>query len=284
MTAKPLTLTHTRKQTATYDEKVIAYKIAPQTFAKDCGITLDDWQRGVFEADAHQICLNCCRQSGKSTVTAMLGLKHALFNPNALVLIISNVYSQSIETFRKVSSFYQMLGRPVRPRNETLSYLELYNNSRILTLSGKIPGNIRGYSASLMIIDEAAQVPDLTYDTMRPSLVVSGGDTILLSTPHGREGFFYDVWHNQDDWLKIRIPWQKCPRLTTEEVERERTSFPSWFFRQEMECSFEEGNQSIINPEAIRRAFKDRPAWAVPDLLSDFSDFEDSKEEEEADS
>ena len=45
---------------------------------------------------------------------------------------------------------------------------------------------IRGYShVSLLIIDEAARVPDDLYEAVRPMLAVSQGRLICLSTPWG---------------------------------------------------------------------------------------------------
>jgi hypothetical protein len=38
----------------------------------------DPWQVEVLEGGHARLLLNCCRQAGKSTVVAMLGLVHAI--------------------------------------------------------------------------------------------------------------------------------------------------------------------------------------------------------------
>jgi len=56
--------------------------IDPVLFARRrLGFRADDWQAHLLRSDARQIALNCCRQAGKSTATAILGLHTALFEP-----------------------------------------------------------------------------------------------------------------------------------------------------------------------------------------------------------
>jgi hypothetical protein len=54
--------------------------------------------------------------------------------------------------------------------------------------------HILGFSANLVIIDEAARVPDELYKALRPMLTVADGDLWLWSTPFGKAGFFPDNW------------------------------------------------------------------------------------------
>lgn len=134
----------------------------------------DPWQAEVLEENYHHLLLNCCRQAGKSTVVAMLGLTQALFDHGSLVLLLSRSFRQSKELFRIVRDFYYRLGEPFEERN-TSSELQLENRSRIVCLPCS-EHTIRGYSnVSLLVIDEAAIVPDDLYRAVRPMLAVSGG-------------------------------------------------------------------------------------------------------------
>jgi hypothetical protein len=54
-------------------------------------------------------CLLAARQAGKSTVTAAMAMHEALFNPPALVLLLSPSLRQSSELLRKVVGFYRTL-------------------------------------------------------------------------------------------------------------------------------------------------------------------------------
>lgn len=56
------------------------------------------------------------------------------------------------------------------------------------------------------VVDEAATVPDELYYAIRPMLAVSRGKLVVMSTPAGRRGWFFQAYENEPSWLKIRIP------------------------------------------------------------------------------
>src|ERR1035437_4701637 len=65
--------------------------------------------------------------------------------------------------------------------------------SRICSLPGD-PKTIRGFSAPALILeDEAAFVDDELFAAIKPMLAVSRGQLILMSTPFGRRGHFFDT-------------------------------------------------------------------------------------------
>jgi phage terminase large subunit-like protein len=165
---------------------------------RSLGLEPDPWQLEVLEAGHPRLLLNCCRQAGKSTVVALLGLAEALFVPLTKVLLVSRSFRQSAELFRIVTDFYRRLGTPLVQR-QTQEELQLTNMSRVVCLPCR-EETIRGYShVSLLIIDEAARVPDDLYRAVRPMLAVSNGRLICLSTPYGKRGFFYNAWANGGD-------------------------------------------------------------------------------------
>src|SRR5438445_5036477 len=94
------------------------------------GMEPDPWQREVLEAGHPRLLLNCCRQAGKSTAVALLGLAEAVFLPGTKVLLLSRSLRQSTELFRIVLDFYRRLGEPLRQRVIT-EELALENHSRI---------------------------------------------------------------------------------------------------------------------------------------------------------
>src|SRR4028119_1508672 len=105
-------------------------------FAKELGIVPDLWQAELLSSDSKRVLLNCSRQSGKSTIAAVLALHRALYHPNSLVLCLAPALRQSQELFAKLSSLYRDLGRTVAPNSERKLSLDLENNSRILSLPG----------------------------------------------------------------------------------------------------------------------------------------------------
>ncbi len=202
------------------------------------GITPDPWQRQLLLATDRQVLLNCSRQAGKSTVVSAMALHTALFKPGALVLLLSPSQRQSCEIFRKVLDAYNALRRPLPASYRTQLRLELVNGSRIICLPGR-EGTVRSFGGvSLLVLDEAARIPDILYRSVRPMLAVSRGRLIALSTPFGQRGWFYDEWHNANSFHKVRITWRDCPRITGDFIAEELRSMGEQWVRQEYECEF----------------------------------------------
>jgi hypothetical protein len=86
-------------------------------------------------------------------------------------------------------------------------------------------------------------------------LAVSNGRVILLSTPFGKRGFFYDVWANGGaDWMRTKITADQCPRIAPEWLEREKEAMPDFWFRQEYLCEFCETLDSVFSYDDIHAA------------------------------
>ena len=153
------------------------------SFARRLGIEPDPWQEDLLRSTSERVLLNCCRQSGKSTMTAIVALHRALYHPGSLILCLAPALRQSQELFSKIALFYRDLGRPVSAVAERKLSLELENRSRIITLPGS-EKTVRGFSgAALLIVNEAARVDDSLYYAVRPMLAVSDGSLMMLSTP-----------------------------------------------------------------------------------------------------
>jgi intein/homing endonuclease len=141
------------------------------------------------------------------------------------------------ELFRhKMMWLYERLGRPVKATQETALTLMLANGSRVVSLPGSEAG-IVGYSAvSLLVIDEAARVPDTLYYSVRPMLAVSQGRLAALSTPLGKRGWFYEEWTGANRWDRVRVEASSCPRISPEFLAEERKALGDRWYRQEYEC------------------------------------------------
>jgi hypothetical protein len=223
-------------------------------FAKTLGLAPDPWQEDLLHSTSDRVLLNCCRQSGKSTMTGIIALHQALYHPSSLILCLAPALRQSQELFGKVLGFYRDLDRPVPSQAERKLSLELENDSRIVTLPGT-DKTIRGFSgASLLIVDEASRVEDELYFAIRPMLAVSGGALMMLTTPHGKRGVFYEEWTGGRGWERYEVSAEDCPRISPEFLEEEREALPSWVYRQEYECSFEETEDQVFTTEMLERA------------------------------
>jgi hypothetical protein len=203
------------------------------------GMSPDQWQADLLRSSHDQLLLLCSRQSGKSQTAATLAVLTAILQPGSLTLLLSPSLRQSGELFRdKVMRVYDAAGRPVKASQATALQLTLANGSRIVSLPGE-EQNIRGYSGvSLLVVDEAARVPDALYCSFRPMLAVSHGRLVALSTPFGRRGWFYDEWTGSRNWHRVRITADQCPRISSTFLAEERAALGERWYLQEYHCEF----------------------------------------------
>jgi hypothetical protein len=164
---------------------------------------------------------------------------------------------QSGELFRKILDHFNAMGRPMPVTAESALRLELANGSRIISLPGD-EGTIRGFSGvAMLIIDEAARVADSLYYSVRPMLAVSRGRLVALSTPFGKRGWFHDAWHSSEDWERVKITADQCPRITADFLAEERRALGERWYRQEYLCSFEDVVDAVFAYEDIQAALSD---------------------------
>ncbi len=229
----------------------------PVRLAGRAGVEPDPWQADLLRSRARQMLLLCARQSGKSTVSGLLAVDEAVYRPPALVLLLAPALRQSQELFRKVQEALQALGELAPPIvAESALRMEMVNGSRIISLPGGKDATIRGYSnVALLIVDEAARVPDTLYQSVRPMLAVSGGRLVLLSTPFGKRGFFFHEYtEGGPDWHRVKITAEQCPRISPEWLREERDRIGDWWYRQEYMCDFVETDDQVFGYEMVTRA------------------------------
>jgi phage terminase large subunit-like protein len=230
----------------------------PSRFLDDAGFRADPWQRDLLRANHPRTLLLATRQGGKSQTAAGLALKQAMLVPGSLVLLLSPTLRQSGELFKdKVKCLYNALKRPVATVQESALTMELENRSRIVSLPGD-EGTIRGYSgAKLLILDEASRIPDELYRTVRPMLATSKGKLIALTTPWGQRGWFFEAWHSQEQWHRIKITADQIPRISPEFLAEEKAALGEKFYLQEYFGSFESVVGALFTEEVIQAALSD---------------------------
>jgi hypothetical protein len=212
-------------------------------------ILLTPWQRAL---------LLCSRQSGKSTVSAALGLHTALYQPESLTLLLAPAQRQSKELFGKLWGFYRAMGAPLPVKTKSALRVTFGNGSRIISLPGT-EKTIRGFSGvDCLVIDEAARVEDGLYEAVRPMLAVSDGRLVALTTPFGRRGWFYEAWTDQEqDWQRVKVTANDCPRISEDFLQQERRELGRIQFEQEYMCQFHDSETAFFSTPDIDAAGRD---------------------------
>jgi hypothetical protein len=222
-----------------------------------CGMAPDPWQALVLRQAGDRTLLNCCRQSGKSSIAAVLALHTAMYESGRLILLLSPSLRQSQELFKKVQDAYLKLTNPTPLQAESALRYEFTNGSRIIALPGTEP-TIRGYSGvDLLVIDEAARVDDELYYAVRPMLAVSRGRLLALSTPWGQRGWWHQEWTEGDGWARVEVPATACPRIAPSFLEEERRTLPEAVYQSEYACRFVAAVSGFFDPADVEAAF----AW-----------------------
>jgi hypothetical protein len=235
----------------------MAWTLDARTFAVDAGFANPDAvQLGVLRSEAQQLLLLCTRQWGKSTVTAVLGLREVIVHSPALVLVFARAQRQAAEMLRKVRIGLAALGASAPGViNESVNAVELEGGSRIIALPGN-EASIRGYSApSLVIFDEAARVDDELYHAARPMLVQSRGRFVALSSAWGQSGWFYEEWqHGGPEWERVKFTAPECPRFDAQWLESERARVGARVFGREYLCEFGDTEETVFSTALVAAA------------------------------
>jgi hypothetical protein len=231
------------------------------------GLTPDDWQSELLRSTSDRILLLASRQVGKSTSVALLALHTAYFNPGALVLLLAPTERQSALLYEKVGTFHRQLDVVPAVRELALS-IEFENRSKVVALPGN-PDGVRGFSSpALIAVDEAAAVDPALWRAIFP-MVLNGGRMLLLGTPKGKFGRFYELWSSPSpEWHRIKAVVTDLARYTPERLEKMRADAKDeqdWM--QEFGCEFLEADGQVFTEEAIQRLLEiDPPEYALAAL------------------
>jgi len=116
----------------------------------------------------------------------------------------------------------------------------------------------RSEALSLLIVDEAAFVRN--FDTLWTSLyptISTGGRAIVLSTPNGMGGQYYDLWvkaeSKENEFNPIKLPWDVHPEHDNDWFERECKNFTQKQIAQELLCDFSTSGDTYFSAEEIQK-------------------------------
>jgi hypothetical protein len=225
----------------------------PVEFAVSVGIEPDPWQIEVLASDHPRKILCCGRQTGKSTVGAVLAVHKALTRPGSTVLVVAPGERQAKLLFSKARRLYELAGYPLPAHSHRRTGLELANGSIIEALPA-VERTTRGYSVDLLVVDEAAAVPDMDYHGILPALIATQGEQVLLSTPRGKRGFFFELWHSDDDWQRVMVRSDEVARIRARDLEVFRSTMPQQYFEQEFYCEWLDTEGSLFSYDDIQAA------------------------------
>jgi hypothetical protein len=210
-----------------------------------------------FEEHRFNIILKS-RQLGISTITAAYAMWLALFRKDRNILVIATKLKVAQLWFRKckylLASLPEWLVMPqVLKNNQT--ELEFNNGSVIKAIPTSEDAG-RGEALSLLIVDEAAFVRnfDVIWTGLYPTLS-TGGNAVILSTPNGVGGQYYDLWQSsvkgENEFNAIKLAWDVHPERDEAWFENESRQLTKKQIAQELLCDFAASGDTYLRPEDI---------------------------------
>jgi hypothetical protein len=121
--------------------------------------------------------------------------------------------------------------------------LRFKNGSRIEFYSAERPEGMLGAGVDFVVLDEAATMaPSVWEAIIRPTLMDYKGSALMISTPRGRNWFYY-LWlrgqsDEEPDYASWRFPTASNPYIADFEVEEMRRTLPMLVYEQEVLAEF----------------------------------------------
>ena len=225
---------------------------------------LFDFQKTIvrtFVSD-NKVIVRLPRQMGKTTTTAAFFLWYILFHDNKVCAILANKATTAREILSRIKLAYEHL--PLWLQQGVVEWnkgsIALENGSRVLAAATSSSG-IRGYSLSLVFLDEFAHVHNNIAEEFFTSIfptISSGKDTKILiaSTPNGMNHFYkfwVDAEERRNGFTTLFFPWNTHPDRDHDWMEKQLQALGDTKFRQEVLCDFLGSSDTLISGVALSK-------------------------------
>ena len=194
------------------------------------------------------------RRTGKSYGAAILAFAK-LLEPGQQVMVVAPNFSLSSIIWDYVTDLIRQMEIEVEKFNQKDKVVKLINGSIFRLLSANNRDSLVGRAANLLIVDEAAIIPNDEYFTrdLRPSLSTFKDSRCLwISTPRGKGNYLYDYFLRGDDpefedWGSAKFSWRANPLLSEKDVEEARKAMTKALYLQEYECEWTTTESQIFD-------------------------------------
>lgn len=185
------------------------------------------------------------RRTGKSYGAAILAFTK-LLEPNQQVMVVAPNFSLSSIIWDYVTDLIKQMDIEVERFNQKDKVVRLINGSIFRLLSANNRDSLVGRAANLLIVDEAAIIPNDEYfiRDLRPALsTFTDSRCLWISTPRGKGNYLYSYYlrgndPEYEDWGSAVHTWRSNPRLSEKDVEEAKKSMTRAMYLQEYECEW----------------------------------------------
>jgi phage FluMu gp28-like protein len=210
-------------------------------------------QAQIIDCPARFIVVDAGRRFGKSVISQTMGITDAINGKS--VAYITPTYQLAKTFFKEIS---RNLPKELVKKNESDLYFEFITGGVIRFFTGERLDNLRGNKFHLVVVDEAAFIPDLEdgwKQAIRATLTDYKGRAIFISTPRGNNYFkaLYMKGFDDPDWMSFRFTSYDNPYIDPAEIDSAKRELPEVVFNQEYLGEFSEnaanpfGSRSILS-------------------------------------
>jgi phage FluMu gp28-like protein len=215
-------------------------------------------QQAFLSSRAPVRVLACGRRWGKTEVIAAEITRTLLSGAPRQVLLVAPSQEQALLGFERALEFLHRAGARPTVRRTPAPTLTL-GGSRLWARSAARGGMfLRGRKAHLIIVDEAAYVPEaVVSEVLVPMLADTGGQLALISTPRGKNYFYRYYLQGQEDGIRIwslRSPSWHNPLLSPTVLQMQASMMTSRQFQIEYGAAFLDAEGQVFRTEWVDRA------------------------------
>ncbi len=208
-------------------------------------------QNDILQSSARFRTLAAGRRFGKSMVAAHEVVRRAR-KPKQMIWVVANTWKNTSRTYREIVRQLppSALAKPAPAYTSTTKILQLKNGTMIEFYSGGSPDSMAGEGVDFVVIDEAALIPDSVWQQIiRPTLMDTHGEALIISTPRGHN-WFWKMWklgqEGKADYKSWRFPQTDNPYIPQSETDDAEDELPTIIFRQEIMAEFLAAGASIF--------------------------------------
>ena len=189
-------------------------------------VTLRDYQKRYLrhlEQNRLSIYLSC-RQSGKTTTSAIFMLHYVLFNVDKNALVLCNVGKTAVEILDKVKKIFYEVPHFLKPGIYKWNQGEIVldNGCRILT-AATTKNSAIGFTLHCCLWDEAAHIaPNIAesfYNNVFPTITAARARFMITSTQNGYN-LFYRLYKGAEagvsEYKAFKTSWEEVPEWNPE--------------------------------------------------------------------
>lgn len=202
----------------------------------------------MHQKDCKFLVARWSRQCGK-TVFAEIMMIEYLCVPHTFNAYISPTFAQGKKVFAELTQLLEGTGI-VKKANAADLKIESVYGATLKFFSMESPTSIRGNTVSgILVMDEAAFFPtqlstgeDPYYNVIFPIIKARKPKVLVISTPNGRQGMYYDLYlkafNEEKGYHQLTATIYDDDLITKEEIEELKRGYPPLAFKQEFEVEF----------------------------------------------